>query len=68
MQLLCHFNHYNRLTGAGGVDIWVEERGDERHLGWSRGEVVLEDDLALVQPALPGGALLTGDPIPEIHI
>ena len=46
----------------------MEQRGDELDLGGSGGEVVLEDDLALVQPALPGGALLTGDPVPEIHI
>ena len=46
----------------------MEQRGDELDLGGSGGEVILEDDLALVQPTLPGGALLTGDPVPEITL
>ena len=44
----------------------MEQRGDELDLRGRGGEVVLEDDLALVQPALPGGALLAGDSVPKV--
>ena len=52
------------LTCPGGVDVGVEQWGDELHLGRSRGEVVLEDDLTFVEPALPGSSLLPRDPKP----
>merc|ERR1719219_380311 len=55
---------------AGGVNVGVEQGGDELHLGRSRGEIVLEDDLAFVETALPGGSFLPGDselPQHEIH-
>ena len=42
----------------------MEQWGDELHLGRSRGEVVLEDDLTFVEPALPGSSLLPRDPEP----
>ena len=53
-----------QLTGAGWVDIGVEEWGHKLDLGRSGGEVILEDDLALVEAALPRCALLTGDAVP----
>ena len=43
----------------------MEQWGDELHLGRSRGEVVLEDDLTFVEPALPGSSFLSGNPEPE---
>ena len=46
------------------VDIGVEEWGHELDLGRSGGEVILEDDLPLVEAALPRCTLLTGDTIP----
>ena len=52
------------LTCAGGVNVRVEQGGDELHLGRSGGEVVLEDYLTLVEAALPGGSFLTGDSEP----
>ena len=42
----------------------MEQGGDELHLGRSRGEIVLEDDLAFVETALPGGSFLAGDSEP----
>ena len=36
-------------TSSGRVDVGVEERRDEPHLGRSGGEVILEDDLSPVQ-------------------
>ena len=37
------------------------------YLGRGGGEVVLEDDLPLVEPALPGRALLPRDPVLPQH-
>ena len=42
----------------------MEEWGHELDLGRSGGEVILEDDLALVEAALPRCALLAGDAVP----
>ena len=42
----------------------MEEWGHELDLGRSGGEVILEDDLTLVEAALPRCALLTGDTVP----
>ena len=53
-----------QLTGAGWVDIGVEEWGHKLDLGRSGGEVILEDDLPLVEAALPRCALLAGDAVP----
>ena len=52
------------LTCPGGVNVGVEQRGDELHLGRSGGEVVLEDDLTFVETALPGSSFLAGDSKP----
>ena len=57
-----------QLTGAGWVDIGVEEWGHELDLGRSGGEVILEDDLPLVEAALPRCALLTGDTVPAVRL
>ena len=42
----------------------MEEWGHELNLGRSGGEVILEDDLTLVEAALPRCALLAGDAVP----
>jgi len=52
---------------AAGVDIWVEERGHKLDLGWSGGEIILEDDLTLVESPLPGCSLLPRDAILPEH-
>ena len=46
----------------------MEEWGHELDLGRSGGEVILEDDLALVEAALPRCALLTGDAVPTVRL
>ena len=46
------------------VDIGVEERGHELHLGGCGGEVILEYDLSLVKSSLPRSSFLAGDSIP----
>ena len=56
------------LTCPGGVNVGVEQRGDELHLGRSRGEVVLEDDLTFVESTLPGSPFLPGDAEPEKRV
>ena len=48
-----------------GIHVGVEQWGHELDLGWSGGEVVLEDDLAFVQSSLPRGAFLAGDAVPD---
>merc|ERR1719422_1768476 len=52
---------------AAWVDIGVEERGHKLDLGRSGGEIVLEDDLALVEPSLPRGSLLARDAVLPEH-
>ena len=42
----------------------MEQWGKKLDLGWGRGEVILEDDLAFVETALPGGSFLPGDSEP----
>ena len=42
----------------------MEEWGHELDLGRSGGEVILEDDLTLVEAALPRCALLAWDAVP----
>merc|ERR550519_1430575 len=54
----------------GGVNVGVEQWRDKLHLGRSRGEIVLEDDLTFVETALPGSSFLAGDselPQHEVH-
>ena len=45
----------------------MEQWRNKLDLGRSGGEVVLEDDLAFVEPALPGGPFLPGDPEPALE-
>ena len=46
----------------------MEEWGHELDLGRSGGEVILEDDLPLVEAALPRCTLLTGDTVPAVRL
>ena len=62
------FCQLSALTCPGGVNVGVEQRGDELHLGRSRGEVVLEDDLTFVESTLPGSPFLPGDAEPEKRV
>ena len=55
----------SHLTCPGGVNVGMEQRGDELHLGRSGGEVVLEDDLTFVETALPGSSFFPGDSEPD---
>merc|ERR1719431_713000 len=52
---------------SGGIHIRVEQWWHKFDFGRSSGEVVFEDDLTLVQPPLPGGPLLSGDPVLPQH-
>jgi len=48
----------------GGINVGVEQWRNKLHFGGSGREVVLEDDLAFVEPTLPGSPFLPGDSKP----
>ena len=52
---------------ARGVDVRVEQWWHELHLGRGGRVVILEDHLALVESAVPGGVLLARDPVFPNH-
>ena len=49
------------------VNIRMKQWRNKLDLGWSGRKVILENNLPLVQPTLPGCALLARDPILPQH-